>query len=334
MPLLLVAAGHLADRAGVHAGAGAAQHGRSRETGRRAGISPVLGARAPRDARGRRLPAPAVLVGQLANATRHLRVGAGGVLLPDPRRSWWPSSSARWPRSTPGGSISEWARHRAGPGMRWALVRPESERTAKPFDRQLGELQGFLRAAGDAPVKAIPVLGGNVPELWLLGSSAASAELAGTLGLPYAFAHHLNPGEAGRGTACLPGKVPPVGAHHHTDNTGQRVRHRRRDRRTGRVARRVDAVEGAQPDARQPHPAAESRRRRTSKATPIDDRATIATRSGRVLAGGPETVTKLLSQVLDETGTGELMVTTPAVVPGADRRRSYETGVVALAAQL
>jgi alkanesulfonate monooxygenase SsuD/methylene tetrahydromethanopterin reductase-like flavin-dependent oxidoreductase (luciferase family) len=46
----------------------------------------------------------------------------------------------------------------------------------------------------------LSVLGGNAPPLWLLGSSAASAELAAELGLPYAFAHHLNPGEAARAT--------------------------------------------------------------------------------------------------------------------------------------
>jgi len=54
-----------------------------------------------------------------------------------------------------------------------------------------------------------------------------------------------------------------------------------------------------------------------------DDRAEIAAHSGRVLAGSPETVTYRLQTVLDDTGTDELMVTTP-LYHHADRRRSYE----------
>jgi alkanesulfonate monooxygenase SsuD/methylene tetrahydromethanopterin reductase-like flavin-dependent oxidoreductase (luciferase family) len=54
-----------------------------------------------------------------------------------------------------------------------------------------------------------------------------------------------------------------------------------------------------------------------------DDRAEIATRSRSVLIGSPETVTRHLQTVLDNTGTDELMVTTP-VYHHADRRLSYE----------
>ena len=62
------------------------------------------------------------------------------------------------------------------------------------------------------------------------------------------------------------------------------------------------------------------------------DRAEIAARSGAVIVGGPETVAKHLRAVLDDTGTDELMVTTPLYYH-ADRRRSYEL-IVAIAAQL
>ena len=53
------------------------------------------------------------------------------------------------------------------------------------------------------------------------------------------------------------------------------------------------------------------------------DRAEIATRAGGVLVGSQETVAKHLQKVLDDTGTRELMVTTP-LYHHADRRRSYE----------
>jgi alkanesulfonate monooxygenase SsuD/methylene tetrahydromethanopterin reductase-like flavin-dependent oxidoreductase (luciferase family) len=54
-----------------------------------------------------------------------------------------------------------------------------------------------------------------------------------------------------------------------------------------------------------------------------DDRGVIAERAGSVLVGSPETVAKHLQTVLDDTGTGELMVTTPLYYH-ADRLRSYE----------
>jgi alkanesulfonate monooxygenase SsuD/methylene tetrahydromethanopterin reductase-like flavin-dependent oxidoreductase (luciferase family) len=62
------------------------------------------------------------------------------------------------------------------------------------------------------------------------------------------------------------------------------------------------------------------------------DRADIADRSGSVLVGSPETVGEHLQKVLDDTGTDELMVTTP-VYRHADRRRSYEL-VASIAGEL
>jgi len=60
---------------------------------------------------------------------------------------------------------------------------------ADDFPEQLAELSSYFR--GEGPVTAVPAQGQR-PELWLLGSSGYSAQLAGLLGLPFAFAHHFS----------------------------------------------------------------------------------------------------------------------------------------------
>ncbi len=71
-----------------------------------------------------------------------------------------------------------------------AVLRPQR---TKDFRDQLDELRDYLNTPEDAEVKAIPVLGGDIPELWLLGRSPDSAALAAERDIPYAFAHHLAP---------------------------------------------------------------------------------------------------------------------------------------------
>jgi luciferase family oxidoreductase group 1 len=201
-------------------------------------------------------------------------------------------------------------------------VRPERERTATTFRQQLDELRAYFDPPENARVKAIPALGGNAPPLWLLGSSTASAELAGELGLPYAFARHLNPDAAVDATHTYRERFRPSD-HAATPTTLVSVSaiaaedDERAEWLAGSTRLKVlSRVRGNRILLPSPEDAA---------AFPYtdDDRAEIAVRSGSVLVGSPETVTKHLQTVLDDTGTDELMVTTP-VYQHADRRRSYE----------
>src|SRR6185312_15054540 len=70
-----------------------------------------------------------------------------------------------------------------------ALRRGSAPLGAEEFPEQLDELFAYFR--GDGPVAAVPAAGQS-PALWLLGSSGFSAQLAGLLGLPFAFAHHFS----------------------------------------------------------------------------------------------------------------------------------------------
>jgi luciferase family oxidoreductase group 1 len=269
--------------------------------------------------RGVASSAPAVLVGHLANATSRIRVGAGGVLLPNHAPVVVAEQFGTLAALHPGRIDLGVGRAPGGPRHAVDAVRPEAERTAKTFREQLEELRAHLT---DARSQAIPVLGGNVPPVWLLGSSAGSARLAGELGLPYAFAHHLNPSGAGEAVRAYEDSFRP------SDTTA-----------TPTTLVSV-AVIAAEDDERAEWLAGSTRLKVLSRvrgtrillpspedaaAHPYtdDDRAEIAARSGSVLTGGPDTVAKHLRAVLDDTGTDELMVTTP-VYHHADRRRSYE----------
>lgn len=272
--------------------------------------------------RGVASSAPAVLVGHLANATQHLRVGAGGVLLPNHAPIVVAEQFGTLAALHPGRIDLGLGRAPGGPRPAVDAVRPEAERTAKTFRRQLDELRAFLNPPEDARVKAIPVLGGNVPPIWLLGSTTASAELAGELGLPYAFAHHLNPKMAVDATRIYQERFRPS-EHAATpttlvsvsviaaedDESAEWLAGSTRLKVLSRV--RGNRIMLPSPEDAAAYPYTD------------DDHAEITARSGSVLVGSPETVIEHLQTVLDDTGTNELMVSTP-VYYHTDRRLSYE----------
>lgn len=269
--------------------------------------------------RGVASSAPAVLVGHLANATERIRVGAGGVLLPHHAPIVVAEQFGTLVALHPGRIDLGVGRAPGGPAPAVAAVRSEAERTATTFREQLDELRAFLT---DERSRAIPVLGGNVPPVWLLGSSPDSGRLAGELGMPYAFAHHLNPAAAADAVRAYENSFRPSAATTApTTLVSVSVIAADDDERAEWLAgstrlKVLSRVRGTRILLPSPEEAA---------AHPYtgDDRAEIAARAGGVLTGGPDTVAKHLRAVLDETGTSELMVTTP-VYHHADRRRSYE----------
>lgn len=99
------------------------------------------------------------------------------------------SSSAHWNPSIPAASTSDWDGRRA-PARPPRALRRSLDLDADAFPAQLEELRGYF--TGSARVRAIPGEGLQVP-VWLLGSSDFSAQLAGHLGLPFAFAGQFAP---------------------------------------------------------------------------------------------------------------------------------------------
>ena len=136
--------------------------------------------------------ATAVVIGYVAGGTRTIRVGAGGIMLPNHApliiaeqfgtlESLYPGRIDLGLGRAPG----------TDPLTHRALRRDPS--SADTFPQDVLELQAFLGPLrpGQA-VQAVPGTGLNVP-LWILGSSLFGAQLAGMLGLPFAFASHFAP---------------------------------------------------------------------------------------------------------------------------------------------
>ena len=140
--------------------------------------------------------ATAVLVGHVAGGTRTIRVGSGGVMLPNHAPLVIAEQFGTLATLYPGRIDLGLGR---APGTDQltarALRRHLATEQEDAFPQDVIELQGYLAdpaAGAPAAVRAIPGIGTRVP-IWLLGSSLYSAQLAAYLGLPFAFASHFAP---------------------------------------------------------------------------------------------------------------------------------------------
>ena len=138
--------------------------------------------------------ATAVLVGHIAGGTKTIRVGSGGVMLPNHAPLVIAEQFGTLATLYPGRIDLGLGR---APGTdrltMHALRRSLTSNDEEGFPRDVLELQAYLgEGSADQPVRAIPGIGTQVP-IWLLGSSLYSAQLAAYLGLPFAFASHFAP---------------------------------------------------------------------------------------------------------------------------------------------
>lgn len=137
--------------------------------------------------------APAVLIAHLANVTSTIRIGSGGVMLPNHAPLVIAEQFATLEALHP---------HRIDLGLGRApgtdhltarALRRSADLRAESFPDDVVELIRYLLPS-EGPAHPAPVPGsGYLPEVWLLGSSTFSAQLAGMLGLPFSFAYHFAP---------------------------------------------------------------------------------------------------------------------------------------------
>ena len=137
--------------------------------------------------------ATAVLVGHVASGTKKIRVGSGGVMLPNHAPLVVAEAFGTLAELYPGRIDLGLGRAPGTDGLTMRALRRDRVETEDEFPRDVAELQRLL-----GPVQpgqrliANPGAGTNVP-IWLLGSSLFSAQLAAERGLPYAFASHFAP---------------------------------------------------------------------------------------------------------------------------------------------
>jgi luciferase family oxidoreductase group 1 len=136
--------------------------------------------------------ATAVVIGQVAAATTHMRVGAGGIMLPNHAPLMVAEQFGTLATLFPDRIDLGLGR---APGTDMATARALRRHMAPEdsFPQDVQELIGYFQDVPDTTaVRAIPGSGTHVP-VWILGSSLYGAQLAAYLGLPYAFASHFAP---------------------------------------------------------------------------------------------------------------------------------------------
>lgn len=137
--------------------------------------------------------ATAVVIGHVAGATKTIRVGAGGVMLPNHAPLVIAEQFGTLNAMYPGRIDLGLGRAPGTDQLTARALRRDLNASADQFPQDVQELQFYFQPAEPGQqIKAIPGEGQDVP-IWLLGSSLYSAQLAAMLGLPFAFASHFAP---------------------------------------------------------------------------------------------------------------------------------------------
>ncbi len=263
---------------------------------------------------------PAVLLAHLAGATSSIRVGSGGVMLPNHAPLVVAEQFGTLESLHPG-RIDLGIGRAPGTDQRTALAlrRTVQGLSAEDFPNELAELIAML--AGDpSRLQAVPTAAG-LPQVWLLGSSDFSAQLAGMLGLPFSFAHHFSAANTEPALAAYRRSFRPsqwldqphamVAVSATCADTDEQAEYLAKPGwlsflrlRTGRPIRLPSPQEAAEYEF---SPA---------------ERAFVEERKFGQALGSPDTVKRQLTDLLDRTGADELMITNQ-VYELEDRLRSY-----------
>jgi luciferase family oxidoreductase group 1 len=144
--------------------------------------------------------APEVLIAAVAGATRTIRVGSGGIMLPNHTPLKVAETFRVLEALSPGRIDLGLGRAPGTDALTAMALRRSHDPAAGDFPEELAELVGFLtddheRGGRFARIVASPV-GTGCPQLWILGSSLFGAQMAAVHGFGFAFAHHINPSMA------------------------------------------------------------------------------------------------------------------------------------------
>jgi luciferase family oxidoreductase group 1 len=267
--------------------------------------------------------APAVLIAHLAASTSRIRVGSGGVMLPNHAPLVVAEQFGTLEALHPGRIDLGIGR---APGTdqvtALALRRTIEGLSAEQFPQELMDLIGFFSGGNPRlPITATPGRG-DEPAIWLLGSSGYSAQLAGVLGLPFSFAHHFSSANT----------IPALALYRQSFRPSRWL-----ERPCAMVAVNAICADTDEHARWLGGPAALSFvHLRSGRPRPLvtpeeaaryefsgAERAIAEERFNGQAVGSPETVRAQLSGLLDRTGADELMLTTMVYDIG-DRIRSFE----------
>lgn len=139
--------------------------------------------------------ATSVVIGHIAGGTKTIRVGSGGIMLPNHSPLVIAEQFGTLESLYPGRIDLGLGRAPGTDQVTAMAIRGERMNAANSFPQDVLKLQAYFSAENsNSSVRAIPGEGLDIP-IWILGSSTDSARLAAALGLPYAFASHFAPSQ-------------------------------------------------------------------------------------------------------------------------------------------
>ena len=265
--------------------------------------------------------ATAVALAHVAAGTRRIRVGAGGIMLPNHAPLIIAEQFGTLAALHPGRIDLGLGRAPGTDQIAALAMRRTLAGDADQFPQDVVELLSYFRPAtpGQA-LQAVPGAGEEV-EVWILGSSTFGAQLAAALGLPYAFASHFAPAQMAEAVSLYRERFRPserLSAPHVM--LGVNVFAAETDAEARRL---FSSLRQAFVNLRRGRPG--------KLPPPVDDldadldpyaRAMLARSLACSVVGGPETVRRGLQEFAASTGADELMVTAQ-IFDHAARRRSF-----------
>jgi luciferase family oxidoreductase group 1 len=264
--------------------------------------------------------ATAVVIAHVAAGSNTIRVGAGGIMLPNHAPLIVAEQFGTLAHLFPGRIDLGLGR---APGTDQLTVRALRRTSgADSFPQDVRELQAYFSPeAADRQVQAVPAAGTEVP-LWILGSSTYGAHLAAEFGLPYAFASHFAPDLL----------LPALQIYRSHFKPSAQLDRPHAMIGVNIVAADTDAEARRLATTQQMSFADLFRGARGLSKPPIDDidsywspreRAQAMNMLQRSIVGSPETVARGIDRIVAETGADELMIVSD-VYDHALRLRSYE----------
>ncbi|MEO7549253.1 MAG: LLM class flavin-dependent oxidoreductase [Ramlibacter sp.] len=265
--------------------------------------------------------ATSVLIGHVAGGTTTIRVGAGGIMLPNHSPLVIAEQFGTLEALYPGRIDLGLGRAPGSDQATARALRRNLSSDADEFPRDVVELMDFMSDTPRQNIRAVPGRGAKVP-VWILGSSLFGAQLAAMLGLPFAFASHFAPAQMMqaiqiyraqfRPSASLAKSHVMLGFNVFAADTSEEAKFRATSMqqafvnlRSGRPGRLPPPVDGY-----------------LQKVGPAE-RALLDSVLSCAAIGAPGTVRAGLQAFIDRTGADELMITSNAFSHTA-RLRSYE----------
>jgi luciferase family oxidoreductase group 1 len=265
--------------------------------------------------------ATSVVIAHVAGGTSTIRVGAGGIMLPNHSPLVIAEQFGTLASLFPGRIDLGLGRAPGSDPVTAAALRRTVTGGADTFPHDVVELMGYFRPEPGQRVKAVPGAGLDVP-VWILGSSLFGAQMAASLGLPYAFASHFAPGAMMQAVELYRARFEP--SEHlerpyvmlgfnvfaaDTDEEGRRlmtsVQQAFLNLRRGTPGRLQPPMDGLM-----------------ERLNPLE-RMMLDEALACSAAGSPETVRAGIQAFVDRTGADELMLTSQ-IFDHAARLRSYE----------